>query len=575
MAANDVILLGEMVDRSRVETDGLTASEQETYFFAKHFLKAFAPGHDDLLAGIVDGSNDGGIDGIYIFVNGNCVRDDVPLRGMGYGADLQLILLQVKNVSGFSEDAVDKFTIHLPELLDFDRDEEALSRRFNRRVLEVTRRFLTVIQTLEMPELRATVAFASFRAERGPHPNVSAKAQNVSRAIKHCFGTSEPTVVFLDAAEVSDRARYRPPSQKTLVLAENPISTDRSGGYIGVASLPEYCRFISDELGRLDGPMFDANVRDYESESGVNQSIQETLEEAESDVDFWWLNNGVTVVADKVQLNNKRLTLATPQVVNGLQTSHEIFKRGQRAELDPGRSVLVKVIEADREVTKDRIIKATNSQTNLGTATLRATDGLQRKIEEYFATIGLSYERRKNYYRNQQIPLTELVSIDQLGQAVVATLAQAPHIARGSVSLIFEDDIYPRVFHEQHPLAAYGQAISIVRSCEKFLRSDHRTRGETDNFVFHLAMITAVAMTKRLRPSAIELAAVDRIPDAALLGELLLLVQHAYSQVVTSKDFVLFDEVAKDELSTKRVLAQAAHYLRVGLSERGRRGKSG
>ena len=188
---------------------------------------------------------------------------------------------------------------------------------------------------------------------------------------------------FLDAASVHEVARFRAPTSKTLVLTENAISTDTEGGsYIGVASLGEYNRFIVDGSGRLDAAMFDANVRDYESGSAVNQSIQETLEAEDADVDFWWLNNGVTVVADKVQLNGKRLTLGSPQVVNGLQTSHEIFKRGTRAPLDDKRSVLVKVIEAGNEATRDRIIKATNSQTTLGTSTLRATDNVQRKIEQ-------------------------------------------------------------------------------------------------------------------------------------------------------------------------------------------------
>ena len=57
-------------------------------------------------------------------------------------------------------------------------------------------------------------------------------------------------------------------------------------------------------------------------------------------------------------------------------------------------------------------------------------------------TVGLYYERRKNYYRNQQIALTQLVSIDQMGQAVTSTLAQAPHVARGETSKIFEDETY-------------------------------------------------------------------------------------------------------------------------------------
>jgi hypothetical protein len=562
MPTNDAILVAEMVERSRDETDGMSAAEQEAYFFAKHYLKSYAPTHDDLLAGIVDGANDGGIDGLYIFVNGLCVRDDVPLRSRGYGADVHLIAFQVKNTTGFSEGAVDKLIIHLPELLAFDRDERALSKRFNRKVIEVTRRFLRVLQDLDMPELSIFIAYASLKAESTPHPNVAAKGTSLEEAVQRCFGTSRPSVAFLDAASVHEVAQFRTPTTKTLVLAENAISTDTEGGsYIGVASLDEYNRFILDGSGRLDAAIFDANVRDYESGSLVNQSIQETLEARDADVDFWWLNNGVTVVADRVQLNGKRLTLASPQVVNGLQTSHEIFKRGTRAPLDDKRSVLVKVIEAGAEATKDRIIKATNSQTTLGTSTLRATDKVQRKIEEYLSTVGLYYERRKNYYRNQQIPLPQLVSIDQMGQAVTATLAQVPHVARGETSKIFEDETYHLVFHESYPLAAYAQAITVLRGCELFLRQDPSTKGEVENFAFHLSMLTVIAMTRKNSPRAEDLAALNKVPSSELLRILLPLVRKAFSEVVNSKNYVLFDQVAKDPLSTTRLLAAAQHYL--------------
>lgn len=347
-----------------------------------------------------------------------------------------------------------------------------------------------------------------------------------------------------------------------MVLAENPISTDTAGGYIGVVSLQEYNQFITDDAGRLDSSMFDANVRDYESGSKVNESIQHTLEEQEeSGVDFWWLNNGVTVVADRVQPNGKRLSMMSPQVVNGLQTSHEIFKRGARADLDARRSVLVKVIEAGDEATKDRIIKATNSQTTLGTSTLRATDHVQRKIEEYFSTLGFCYERRKNYYRNQQIPLTQLVSIDQLGQAVTATLAQFPHVARGEVSTIFDDDTYQLVFHESYPLATYSQAITILRACENFLRQYPGTRGEVDNFAFHLATAAAIVMTRKKQPRAEDLAFVNQVPETDLLSSLLPVVRQAFTEVVNSKDYVLFDQVAKDPMSTARLLDGARRFL--------------
>nr|WP_241728862.1 AIPR family protein [Nocardioides zeae] len=356
-------------------------------------------------------------------------------------------------------------------------------------------------------------------------------------------------------------ARERPPTSRELALAENPISTDTAGGYIGVVKLDEYQRFITDSSGKLDASLFEANVRDYEGETGVNRSIQATLTKEDKGVDFWWLNNGVTIVADKVQPASKLLELESPQIVNGLQTSHEIFKRGRAEGFSENRSVLVKVIQAADDRVKDRIIQATNSQTTLGTSALRATDLVQRRIEEHLRTQGLYYERRKNFYHNRNIPLTKLVSIDQMGQAVMSTLVQVPHIARGEVSAIFSEEIYPVVFSEAHPIQMYSVAITLQRRVEEFLHSSTDTRGDAENFVFHLAMLATVALTRKMNPKSADLAESLQTPSDRMLRELLPLVREEFAYVAERRGEVLFERVAKDALTSKRLQERAQRYL--------------
>lgn len=560
MSANDVVLLQEMVDRSREETAGLSAAEQEAYFVSKHYLRQYRPSHDDLLAGIVDGSHDGGLDAIYIFTNGYCIRDDTDLSALGRNAVVDLIFIQVKNSRGLSESAIDKLIVHLPELLDFSRDEKALAKRFNGRVLEITRRFLTAYRSLDMPTLNTFCAFASLKAE-SVHPNAERKGLMLGRALKSCFGSCQPDTHFLDAATVADMARDKPSTTRELALAEIPISTDTAGGYIGVVKLDEYQRFITDESGKLDASLFEANVRDYEGETGVNRSIQTTLASEDRDVDFWWLNNGVTIVADLVQPASKLLKLDSPQVVNGLQTSHEIFKRGRASGYTENRSVLVKVIQAAEDSVKDRIIQATNSQTTLGLSALRATDKVQRQIEEHLRTQGLFYERRKNFYHNRSIPLPKLVSIDQMGQAVMATLVQVPHVARAEVSKIFEDEVYSLVFNEDHPIQMYSVAITLIRRAEEFLKSSSETRGQAEDLVFHLAMFATVALTRKMQPQAKDMAESLEVPSDRLLRQLLPLVREEFAYVADRRGEVLFERVAKDPMTSSRLQERAQRYL--------------
>ena len=64
-------------------------------------------------------------------------------------------------------------------------------------------------------------------------------------------------------------------------------------------------------------------------------------------------------------------------------------------ELEETRTVLVKIIKTNNSKYIDKIISSTNSQTEVRPADLRATDDLQKDIEQYFLSKGYYYDRRK------------------------------------------------------------------------------------------------------------------------------------------------------------------------------------
>ncbi len=71
--------------------------------------------------------------------------------------------------------------------------------------------------------------------------------------------------------------------------------------------------------------------------------------------------------------------------------------------------------------TRDRIIRATNSQTQLPAGALRATESIQKDVEESVAHSGsYYYERRASYYRNLGFPLDQVVSMARLAHEFTA-----------------------------------------------------------------------------------------------------------------------------------------------------------
>ncbi|WP_422771849.1 AIPR family protein [Plantactinospora sp. WMMC1484] len=567
MSSNDVILLKSMVEKDHQRSaPKLSAVDHHTFFAARHYLRQqFSPGHDDLLSGIVDGEKDCGIDAAYLFVNSMCLRDD-DHHNFGRRATIDLVLMQVKNTAGFTEPPVDKLLVTLPKLLDFGRDEDALIEFANRRVIEVTRRFLDTYRRLDMPELHISVVFAALKADH-LHPSIERKAVELNACLKHLFGGCLPRVDFLDAVRLSDMVRKPDNTTRKLMLAENPISTS-IGGYIGVVRLTDYDKFITTRTGELDSTLFEANVRDYEGETAVNKSIQETLETSSPGEDFWWLNNGVTIVASKVQPANKVLELESPQIVNGLQTSHEIFKRRANGPGRDERSVLVKVIEAAENTRRERIIRATNSQTPFGPSTLRATDKVQRQIEEYLAQRDLFYERRRRYYFNQNKPVDRIVSIDEMGQAVLSVLVQTPHIARVSPGKIFDPEIYEKAFQSSWDLATYGACIDILRAAGDYLLIKEGLSA-VDDYRYHLAMLLGMALTGEEQPGPKDVAHVlDKSFPNTTAHELVALIKDEYAKADRARKIRMYDRLAKSEHVTTQIIERGRKYLR-GMSPAG------
>jgi len=134
--------------------------------------------------------------------------------------------------------------------------------------------------------------------------------------------------------------------------------------YILLCTLSDYFDFVSDEDGKLRRYLFESNVRDYLGEVQINRDIQETLTRSDSPEqgDFWWLNNGVTILGTNASVAGKELCVENVQIVNGLQTTETIycFFDDEDGAQNDDRAVLVKVILAADDATRARIVKATN-----------------------------------------------------------------------------------------------------------------------------------------------------------------------------------------------------------------------
>lgn len=509
MPTNDPVLVKQLLEQRKADLDP-EASDSDFFelFVAEELLKDHGLSYDELASGLVGGSNDGGIDGLWFFANGELVQEDSDLSSLKRNVDLELIIMQAKRSPGFGEEPINKLMAATENLLNLSNDLSAYTERYSEPLLASVGVFRDTYRklTASFPDLRIRFVYATLGSE--VHPNTKAKAADLQAKIPALFSSAEPHFEWVGASELLTLARRQPKRSFKLSLAESPISATGAVAYICLVRLVDLQDFISDEQGGLRAGLFESNVRDYQGRTEVNKEIRDSLQ-TQGPEDFWWLNNGITVLASKATQSAKTLTLEDPQIVNGLQTSRQVFEHFTGGgDTDDERLVLVRVIVPEVDESRDRIIKATNSQTYIPPASLKATDKIQRDIEEFLKGHGLFYDRRKNFYKNQGKPVADVVGIPKMAQALMAIILARPDTARARPSsLIKSTSDYNRIFSEDHPIEVYLACIRIVRAVEIHLKSRDLASKDRNNVRFYAALEVARDVTGEDIPSLSQLKA--------------------------------------------------------------------
>jgi hypothetical protein len=497
MSSNDQVILEQIFQQQQADLE-VQLSDNEFFerFVVDQALKNYDLTYDDIEAGIVDGGGDGGVDGIYLFANGEIVNIDTITSEFKRGAKIELFIIQAKKTAGFSDSSVDKLINTTTDLLNLSHMMSEMKNHYNSKLIAIIEKFHETYKSLlrKNPKLHISYIYASLGDSKAIHPNVIWKKEKLQNAVLSLFSDCNFDFQFVGASDLLQLYRKVPSNTLSLSLLENATSTTfaEAQGYLCLVSLEKYNEFIVDEEGRLRKNIFEANIRDYQGKVEVNDAIQKTLT-SKTFEDFWWLNNGITVIATQGTIVGKSITLEDPQIVNGLQTSTEIyhyFKDNPRTKDD--RSILVRIIVTDNIASRDKIIKATNSQTAIPPASLHATDNVQRDIEDYFKLKGdLLYDRRKNYYKNLGYSRDRILSIPYLAQAVMAIAFREPDNSRGRPSSLLKNDRqYARIFSNKYSMVFYYNCAKIMKRVDKYIRSSQSSLAieEKYNISFHVAM---------------------------------------------------------------------------------------
>lgn len=309
-----------------------------------------------------------------------------------------------------------------------------------------------------------------FYASRGDTKIVGeeiiARSEQIIEVSQSSFSDSEASFDFIGASELISLHRQRPNFSLELPFVE---ILSRGENYILLSKLRDYFKFVSDD-GKLRRYLFDSNVRDFMGLNPINEDIKDTLRHQASP-DFWWLNNGITILSSGASVIGKSIKLADIQIVNGLQTTESIYRHFNQGESDQkDRAVLVKIVVSNEDDVRDAIIRSTNNQTHVELSSLHATDKIQRDIEDILYRHGLYYERRKNYYVNMGHSPSEIITPVYMATGVVALVLRNPQRAyKLKPRFMRSEDAYNSVFSDSIPIEIWPIIGHLLKKVDKII----------------------------------------------------------------------------------------------------------
>jgi hypothetical protein len=492
-------LLKDFLVSQKLETDSV--SEQFEHFVNYIVVSDIYPEEFDF-AMIATGQGEFGLDGIAIIVNDVLVDDEEQVEDLlSHTPTLQVhfVFLQAKTSDSFDSGEMSKF---FQATLDFFAEHTAFQQ--NQRILDLkaikNRLFDHAAKfTHGLPKLSMYYATTGTWTEDknlcAIRDGFLAQADGL-----HIFNS----VVFhpLDAGRVQklyfqtkNAFRVTVSFPQNLSLPEIPAVRE---SYIGLLPVSEYMKMISDDEGNVRRRLFFDNIRDFQGDTPVNVSIAGTLNSPKS-IEFPLRNNGVTIVARKLQRVGPQFTLEDFQIVNGCQTSHVIA--GNARPENASTMIPVKIVVTEDEEVTRQVIIASNQQNRVDQGSFWGLDPIHKSIEIYFESKQgdqrLYYERRPGQFNTvPNIEKVRIVTKDSLLKGYASVFLEVPNqVGRYYKDLI--PLIGKEIFAPGEAVHSYYTAAYIAYRLE-FMFRNRRVDPEWKPFRFQLAMAARLILEREL-----------------------------------------------------------------------------
>lgn len=380
---------------------------------------------------------DTGFDGIGIIVNGVLIKNMDEYKFFSekdFNLDISFIFIQSKARPRFNASEVNNFYFGVDNF--FNKESSIPENKTIKRFREI-KNFIYENDTLKFNKNPKLYMYYVVAGEwKSPQDIVARKDESVEK-LKNKNIFSEINAIFYDTEKL--KVLYTELKRKNIKQIQFssrvalPDITNVTQSFIGSLPMNEFIKIITDSEGNLQGNLFDDNVRHFQGNNKVNTEIENTLKNKDIQDALPILNNGITIITKKIEQTGNNISLFDFQIVNGCQSAHVLFQN--KDIIKENTNIIIKIIETTNQSLINKIIKATNRQTQVTDEAFESLSDFHRNLEMYYEAKSkqinnpIYYERRSKQYDNdpRKIKSTQIVTLAGQIQSYVATFLEQPH----------------------------------------------------------------------------------------------------------------------------------------------------
>jgi hypothetical protein len=326
-------------------------------------------------------------------------------------------------------------------------------------------------------------------------------------------------VDLLDASEIMERlADLRRSDKPSLKFSlQNGYHEHKSKDIPYVV-----CSVFGDDLARAyrehKGNVLEQNLR-YGLQGGqINKGIEATLKDSGKRKNFWYYNNGITIICDNYEIKEGSIFIQNAQIVNGAQTTKTIYGVSLSLGLEPLRdaSVLARIIKTNKDEDLISDIRNYNNKQNPTkprdfVSHLKEQERLQIEFEPlgYFYEIkrGEKYEETKvKWIKRNDLTIIDNLTVAQAHCSFLGKPAQAK--SQKNSLLDPSGEFYKEIFavNAKTLLLAY-KCYEFAKSSLKEFKKHTKNISEDKDFMLHGTTHIVAVMGKLIA----EVVGIDKI----------------------------------------------------------------